>query len=436
MKTTLTRALLFVSISATLVACGGGSAPQDRAAKATTPDEISLAVGGTPNELQVWEKIAVEFEQQTSTHVNLIRQPTGTDQRRQGLIIPLKAGESDPDVFLMDVAWISQFAASGWLDTLDADGGVKTEAFFAKVVDLADRFDGKLIALPVYVDAGMLYYRRDLLEANGIKEPPATWEDMIRIAKMIQAKERVRNPKFFGFVWQGAQYEGLICNFLEFAGSHNGGLLLENGRVSLATPQNAAALTMMRGFLEGEAISPPNTYTEMKEEEVRSVFQGGDALFERNWPYAYALHESPESPVRDKTGIASLPHAPSGPSVSTLGGWHVGVSKFSNSKAQARKFVAFLTSFETQKRLVMDLGWNPGRTDVYADTEVLAKYPHFAALKAVFEHAVPRPNLPYYTQISDAIQKPINAVLAGKMDPMAGLKQAEAEAQKAVDMYQ
>lgn len=428
---TTTKLLIGAAIATVLLSCGGKTAPSGP----TTTTEITFAVGGAPNELEFWEKIALDFEKESKIHVNLVRQPTSTDQRRQGLMIPLKGGEGDPDVFLMDVAWIAQFAASHWLEPLDGATDSPANVFFEKVVNLADRYDGQLIALPVYVDAGMLYYRKDLLEGTGIANPPATWDELRTDALKVQVKERAKNPNFFGFVWQGAQYEGLICDFLEFAGSHNGGLSIENGKVKLATPENIAALTMMRDFIAKDRISPPNTFTEMREEEVRNSFQSGNALFERNWPYAYGLHEKDESPVKGKVGIAPLPHA-GGPSVSTLGGWHIGISKSSDAKDAARAFVRYVTSFATQKRMAMELSWNPGRTDVYADPEILAKYPHFTALKAVFQNALPRPNLPYYSQISETIQKPINAVLAGRMEPDAGLKEAEAEAQKAVDMYQ
>jgi len=400
---------------------------------------ICFSVGGAPNEIEVWEEIVKEFELQSGIKVKILRQPTDTDQRRQGLVVPLKSKKKDPDVFLMDVAWIAQFAASGWVEPLDSyikEDNLNLEVFFSKVVNLADKYNDKLIALPVYVDGGLLYYRKDLLKKYGYDRPPQTWKELLDYSLKIQENERKSNPNFYSFVWQGAQYEGLICNFLEFAGSNNGGVVIANGKTLLNSPQNRQALQFMCDLIHKYKISPPNTFTEMKEEEVRIFFQQGNALFERNWPYAWSLHQSKDSNIRDKVGIAPLPHFLGGSSVSTLGGWHIGVSKYSDSKKESFKFVKFVTSYDIQKKLAVELSWNPGRKDVYKDKELLRELPHFAYLRSVFENAQPRPNLPYYTQISEVMQQYINAALAGKLPVNTALQKAETEAQKIIERYE
>ena len=402
-------------------------------------EALTFAVGGAPYEIEFWEVLAREFKEETGITVNLLRQPTDTDQRRQGLVVALQSRQADPDVFLMDVAWVTQFALSDWLEPLDEyfeKEGMNTAVFFARVIDLVDRYEEKTIALPVYVDGGLLYYRKDLLEQYGYHRPPQTWDELVAWAADIQRDQRKANPEFHGFVWQGAQYEGLVCNFLEFAASNGGGIFLVDGRIALKNDENIEATRLMRDLVHGYRISPANTFTEMKEEEVRLFFQQGNALFERNWPYAWALHQSERSAVKDRVGIAPLPSFADGCSASTLGGWHIGISRYSDAKKESFKFLRFVVSYETQKRLAMELGWNPGRQDVYVDEEVLERSPHFAELKHVFENVVPRPNLPYYTQISEVIQKHLNAMLAGRQTPETALADAEQEAQKIIEIYQ
>ena len=399
---------------------------------------ITFSVGGAPNEIVVWEKLISEFEVQTGIKVNILRQPTDTDQRRQGLVIALKAKKSNPDVFLMDVAWLGQFAASDWLEPLDTyvkEKDIELDSFFTKVINLADKYKGNLIALPVYIDAGLLYYRKDLLNKHGIKNPPRTWKELLNYSIKIQKSERENAPNFYGFVWQGAQYEGLICNFIEFAGSNGGGILIKDGKVLINSPENRESLEFMKDLITKYQISPPNTFTEMKEEEVRMFFQQGNALFERNWPYAWKLHQSEDSPVKNKIGISSLPHFNSGKSVSTLGGWHIGISKYSDAKLQAMEFIGFVTSARIQKKLTLELGWNPARKDIYMDKDILQKLPYFRELRDVFENAYPRPNLPFYTQISEVIQKYINSVLAGTVEISKGLKETDVKLQKVVETY-
>jgi len=399
---------------------------------------VTFAVGGAPAELDFWETLIQEFENESGTRVRMLRQPTDTDQRRQGLVIPMKSRKKDPDIFLMDVAWLAQFAASGWLEELDTyieKERIDLGSFFSKVVNLADKYEGMLVALPVYVDGGLLYYRKDLLKKHGINGPPRTWDRLLDHSVKVQKAIRAKNPQFYGFVWQGAQYEGLVCNFIEFAGSNGGGILFEDGRILLNVPANIEAVQFMRDLIHKHKISPPNTFTEMKEEEVRTFFQSGDALFERNWPYAWSLHQREDSKVKGRVGIASLPHFPSGKSVSTLGGWHIGISRYSDLKRESFRLVKFVVSYGVQKRLALELGWNPGRRDVYTDSDVIEKLPHFVRLREVFENAQPRPNVPYYTQISEVVQRYVNKILAGELSAQDGLEAAEREAQKVVERY-
>ena len=203
-------------------------------------NRLTFAVGGAPSELDYWEVLLDQFRQESGVEVGIIRQPTDTDLRRQNLVVALQAGKSDPDVFLMDVAWLAQFAASGWLEPLGPylkPPCPTREDFFSRILRLADSQDGNLIALPVYVDGGLLYYRKDLLKQFGLPGPPETWEELLQDSLLVQKKMRPTRPDFYGFVWQGAQYEGLICNFMEFAGSE-GGFVLKNGRPDLNNPTN------------------------------------------------------------------------------------------------------------------------------------------------------------------------------------------------------
>jgi multiple sugar transport system substrate-binding protein len=200
----------------------------------------------------------------------------------------------------MDVAWIGLFAASNWLAPLE---NVDRSAFFGDILQRVDVHHGQLLALPTYQDAGLLYYRQDLLERFAIPQPPETWQELLEQAQIVQSAMRQETPQFYGFVWQGKQYEGLITNFQEFAGDHGGFVVDTAGstRIILDLPQNRAALQFMHDLIWTYQVSPPSTYTEMQEEETRLMFQKGHALFERNWPYAWALHQQPDSPCAAKS---------------------------------------------------------------------------------------------------------------------------------------
>jgi multiple sugar transport system substrate-binding protein len=400
--------------------------------------DITFAVGGAPADLDFWQELIADFGKQTGIRVDMLRQPIGTDLRRQGLVTSLKSSRTDPDVFLMDIAWLRQFAASGWLEPLDSyvrSKQLNLEAFFEKTVSLANKHEGRLVALPVYVDGGILYYRKDLLKNYGIDKPPQTWQQLVKQAQKVQTELRKTNPNFYGFLWQGAQYEGLVCNWLEFTGSNKGGIILQDKDITISTKENIKATQFMYDLIHTYKISPPNTFTEMREEEVRTFFQQGNALFERNWPYAWALHQGKDSAVKGKVAITALPHFDGGQSVSTLGGWHIGISKYSDAKQKSFQFIKFVLSYDTQKKLAINLGWNPGRKDVYTDADVVKKLPHFVSLRSVFENLRPRPNVPYYTLISEVLQRHISGVLSGKSNVTHALQEAEKETKKIIEKY-
>lgn len=400
--------------------------------------EFTFWVGGAPEEINYWETLIDDFKKESGYDIRLVRQPTYSDQRKQGLAISLEAKQPNPDVFLMDVIWIKQFIESDWLEPLDPyiqSHSFSTEPFFEKILNSVDKANDTLYALPVFLDIGLLYYRTDLLEENGFSGPPKTWNELREYAEQIQKSQRQKTANFHGYVWQGAQYEGLVCNFLEFTAS-NGGGILRNDRIDLTQPENAEALQFMHDLIHKYRISPLNIYTEMKEEEVRRAFQRGNALFERNWLYAWNLHQSEGSQVKGKVGMAPLPHFEDGELASALGGWHIGISPYSDVKDQAWELVQFILSYESQKKLVLHLGWYPGRKDIYQDEEVAAKLHDVELLQKIFEHAVPRPNLAYYTEVSEIIQRYANNCLADKVSAEKALQQMQEEIEHIIKIYE
>lgn len=397
-----------------LILLSGGCGKRER--------ELTFAVGGAPAEVAYWENLIREFEEREGLKVRILRQPADTDLRRQTLVIALSSKKEDPDLFLMDVVWVGQFIASGWLEELR---GVDTEPFLENALKVGMR-EGKLYALPVYVDCGLLYYREDLLRKYGCGVPD-TWESLLRCSVRAQEGERRRVRDFYAFLWQGAQYEGLVCTFLEFSASAGGGL------DRIYSEPNLRALRFMVDLIHRYRISPPNTYTEMREEKVRITFQSGRALFERNWPYAWKLHNSEGSPVKGKVGVTLLPRFEGGRHASCLGGWHVGISRFSDRKEEAFKLLKFITSKEVQRRLSLGLGWNPGRRDVYG--EIAEENPHMDVIRRACENAVPRPTSPYYLLFSEVLRRYVNSALSGKMSPEEALRRAQEDVDRLGRFY-
>jgi multiple sugar transport system substrate-binding protein len=254
------------------------------------------------------------------------------------------------------------------------------------------------------------------------------------MAEKIMLAQRVRNPNFWGYVWQGAQYEGLTCNALEFIVSAGGGFFTGAATPVIDQNANIQALRFMHGLLHQNPLSPPNTFTDMKE-KVRRFFQNENALSERNWTYAWGLHNEAVSPIEGRVAMAPLPGFLPGNGASTLGGWHIVMSKFSDMKPESAALIKYLASAPIQKKLALKLGWNPGRSDVYDDLELLRANPALRDLKPVFQGAVPRPMIPCYSRVSQILQKHINAALADRVSPEEALKTAQSEVLELIKDY-
>ena len=182
--------------------------------------------------------------------------------------------------------------------------------------------------MPIYTDAGLIYYRKDLLEKHGVK-PPETWAELADAAKKIAAAESATGMQ--GFVFQAKAYEGLTCDALEWVASFGGGTIVDpSGKITINNPQAVAAIDTAAGWIKSGVA--PQGVLNYSEEESRGVFQSGKAVFMRNWPYAWPLAQSADSPVKDKVGVLQIPMGGAqGKHASALGGWQMAVSKYSKT---------------------------------------------------------------------------------------------------------
>lgn len=348
--------------------------------------------------------------------------PSSTDEQHQFYVINLESKSTDFDVISLDVIWVPEFTRAGWL---------REVSHVLKPEELHDMFpgpleaattDGKLYAIPWYIDAGVLYYRKDLLKKHN-RPVPRTWPELVETAEYITRKEK----GLYGYVWQGKQYEGLMCNVLEFLWS-NDGEVLRNENPVLNTTENIAALAFMHELIATFRVTPPQVTT-ATEEPSRHLFGSGKALFMRNWPYAWALLNRQDSAVKGKIGVAPLPAFPGHESSPALGGWQLAVNRYSKSPAEAEKFIRFLSSPASQKLLALTIGYNPTRRTLYKDHELQKKQPFMTSLHDIFMKARPRPVTPYYMMITQVLQPEFSAAISGIKTPAdalaSGQKQME-----------
>jgi trehalose/maltose transport system substrate-binding protein len=386
--------------------------------------EIAIACSALGQEQDHCRAGAEAWAERTGNSVKLISTPGSASEQLALYQQLLAAGAADIDVFQIDVVWPG-ILGEHFIDLSQAAGDRPAE-HFAAIID-NNTVDGRLVAMPWFADAGLLYYRQDLLEKYR-RPVPETWEELTETARIVQEAERAAgNPDFWGYVWQGRAYEGLTTNVLEWISSHGGGRFVdEDGEITINNPEAVRALELAASWV-GD-ISPPGVlnYTE---EEARGVFQSGQALFMRNWPYAWALAEGADSPVRGRVGIALLPKGgENGTHSAALGGQQLGVSRYSTNPDLAADLVMHLTSVEEQKRRAAAGSFNPTIPALYDDPEIASAVPVIAELRAVLDHAVPRPSTVTgvaYNRVSATIFDAVHRVLSGRAEPEAALVRLE-----------
>jgi multiple sugar transport system substrate-binding protein len=383
-----------------------------------------------PNQPPVWDEAIARFEA-ANPGVRVVRQvgPHSSTAFHDLLTQKLKNRDPGVDVFFMDVIWPAEFAAAGWARDLTVQFPSAERARFLPGTIAANTFRDRIYGVPAFIDAGLLYYRKDLLAAYSLA-PPETWEELTDAARRIVTHERAKGVEMVGYSGQFKQYEGLICDMLEIVASHGGTLVDARARhATLATPATLAAVRWARDQLVGH-LAPRSVLT-YEEPESLALFLQGRAVFLRNWPYAWQVANDPKrSRVAGRVGVGALPHFTGHASAAALGGWQYGVSVFSPHPDLAFRFVTFMTSEEMQRFFAVHASLAPARAALYSDAEVLAFNPQFAAQAAAFRAALPRPVTPVYPAVSSVLQRLFSEALSR---PPGGLEAKAREADAEID---
>lgn len=400
------RTAILAVVAATALAIVGGGA---RAA------DLAIACSALGKERELCQQGIDEWSRRTGNTVHIVSAPNSATERLALYQQLLAARAPDIDVFQVDVVWPG-ILARDLVDLAEAAGPRAAEHL--PVMLKSATIDGRLVALPWFADVGLLYYRKDLLEAAG-RPVPRSWSELAETARLVQAQQRAAgNAGFWGYVWQGRAYEGLTVNALEWIASSGGGTIIDDtGAVTIENPSAAAALVTAAGFIG--TVSPRGVlnYTE---EEARGVFQSGHALFMRNWPYAWALGQSADSAVRDRIGVAPLPAGgPAEAPHAILGGQLLAVSAYSANRELAIDLVLYLTGRDEQKRRALDGSLNPTIPALYADAGIRRDAPFIAELRPVMESALARPSAVTrgsYNKVSARFYDTVHQVLSGSLE--------------------
>ncbi len=422
--------LLASTVGLALSGCGGSSTSagsgSSTTSKANTSNSVSTPPGNATSGTVVWEASPINtsgpdvrtvlinaFEKQyPNIHVTLQSAPTSTTTYQSQLTTAI-AGGAGPDVFMGDVIWPAQFGSRGL--ALPLSKYLTTSYFntFANGLIQGASYNGQVYGAPFFQDEGFLYYRKDLLAADGLT-PPKTWAQLQSDAKMMLAKHQVQ----YGYVFQGADYEGATCDFMEFLADEGGSVLTPNAKgVALGAPA-VKALTLEDSFVK-LGLSPKNEST-FQEANAMTAFQDGQAAFMRNWDYGYSTSQAAGSKVIGKVGVEPLPGVSSFPGYSNIGGWNLYINPHSKNVAADLTFVKWMTGVTAQTDMSTVASEIPTINAVRNSAKVKAINPVLAIVGQT--KLVARPSqTPQYAAVSQAIYQNVSQSLAGSESPTAAV---------------
>jgi multiple sugar transport system substrate-binding protein len=398
--------------------CGDGEAGSGKVVFSFFPD----GSGGI-------QHLIDEFNEQNKGKFQVTYQTINLETREyfDRLKTEFQSGGGEIDVFGGDIPWTAEFAENGWIGDVSSrfSEGERRKFVNGQIQSLT--YEGKIWGVPWFADAGLLYYRKDLLEQSGFSEPPQTWDEL----KEMALKAKRDSGTEFGFVFQGANNETGVCNGLEYIWTH-GGEVLDGDRVTIDSPESVAGLTAEQSMIsDGVTPQAVANYTFF---EAHTAFLNGDAVFCRNWPYMYGAAGDPRSKITlNQVGVSPLPVGEGqSQSASCLGGWNMLISTSSEMQDEAWEFVRFMTSEESQKEYSITASTLPTLKTLYDDREILEEVPVVDLSKEALQNARSRPVSPYYSQMSREMAWQFNSVIRSAVSPGTAIKSLQSDLQRII----
>lgn len=390
------------------------------------PEKVTLVYARGLDTTGANEKLVQAFEEKfPHIKIEYREMPADTGESHDQYVTMFSSQSSEIDVFDADVIWPAEFAQANYVLELDRfieRDGIAMDAYFPGTV-AAGNYNGKQWAMPKFTDAGVFYYRTDIVD-----DPPETWDELIEMASELQGI----NDTEFGYIMQAAQYEGLITNAIEFIASYGGQIIDEDNNVVVDSPETIRAIEKMQEIVNSDFV--PDNILNFQEVETENAFIEGNSVFARNWPYMQASSEDESrSKVVGNVAITTLPAGDAGVA-SALGGWMGMINRYTEHPEEAWEFLKFMSGPEGQKITAIDGGSAPTLKALYEDEEVKNARPLFANPEFVetLDNAVPRPVTPIYPVVSDIMQIELSKALTGNQTAEETVQNMQAKIEEAM----
>lgn len=419
-----------------LAGCGGSATQQPSQTPSPSPSSQAPAENKKPYAGTTIRFLAAQhpwtdtikseipkFEEETGIKVNM--EVIAENQLTQKLTVELTAGTGTVDVFAQrPLQEAKLFEKNGWYADLNQfiNDPAKTPAdydindFFPGPM-AAETVNGKLVGIPLVTEQQIIYYRKDLFEAKGIKVP-TTMEELEAAAAALHDPAN----QMYGIVLRG-QGNPAVTQFSSFLYSF-GGDFIKDGKFVVDSSEAVEAFTFY-GNLLGK-YGPPGVLNMSWPQAAGIMAQGQAAM----WIDANSLYlnvtDPEKSQVGDKIGFAMFPAGPAGAKPYSVTSWGISIAESSKNKDAAWEFVKWVTSKEMV--LKTQAAGNPSaRASAWANPEGTKAWPaewvEIATKSSEIGMPTDRPLVINVGQARDLIGEIITAAITG--GPVADLAKAK-----------
>lgn len=333
-----------------------------------------------------------------------------TNERKELIARSLRSKSKKLDIFAVDLIWTARFAK--WAEPLDKYVTPNDTTDILSQPLESCKFNNHLFALPIYLDIGTIFYRKDL-----IKQIPNYKAFEKKLLNGISWDEFIDCRKYFNldknqyYIFPADNYEGLVCSYMEILYNFLNNFNITD-RFDIKSEANRKTFKFIYDLFNTKFLTPLDV-TEFNENECYEYFAKNNAVFLRGWPSSERdfISMFNVDNLDSLIGKAPIPHLKGKKSVSVLGGWNLMISKYSEHKSEAFQFIKFIIDEESQKKMYEIGAYLPTLNSIYRDNDFIKKYPGLITDKSLLNEGIHRPLIEDYTKLSDVISYYVNKVI-------------------------
>jgi ABC-type glycerol-3-phosphate transport system substrate-binding protein len=333
--------------------------------------------------------------------------PNDAASQREQLARRLAAGDTSLDIMSLDPPFVPELAEPGFLAPVPDEVAEATTEDVVEGAIAGATWKDELVTVPFWANTQILWYRKSVAEAAGLDmSGPVTWDQIMEAARA--------QDKTLGV--QGAQAESMTVWVNALIESAGGSIIVDPKatadtlELGLDSEAGVAAAEVI-STIGDEGLGGPGLPTQAENESLIG-FQGDSGSFMVNWPFVWPATSaaveagSLDQAVLDDIGWGIYPRMMEDEDAAPpLGGINLGVGAKSDNPELAYEAIECIVSVENQAEYFLTNGNPPANTEAYEDPRIEESFPMAETIRDSLQLAAPRPQTPFYNEVSTGIQQ-------------------------------